>query len=471
MGSRNRTAFIISHIFFLLSLAAIRTIPYVAEWGSDTFLPPQTRPVRFYIIGLLSAVFLSHFLYLRFCKDSGTELFASGGTTVYFWSATSLVFLFLCSVPAVLSSDLYEYSLRARMISVYGINPYLHVPTEVANDMFFPLLFWKDTPECYGPAWVLTGVIHTLPFRDSLFLTAFLHKFLLLVFLGLSGYVFYRICAELDLKNAGILTAAFLTNPLIIIMTVVDGHNEIAMVFFMLASVYLLLRSKYVLALVLFTAAVQVKFVYLLITPLVILYILFGPGGKTLKRRIGETVIGGVISAALVAVLWIPFGWGAVTAIIDYYRGLGGLFWPDSIPYAVQFLLEKAGVVVSKQAVAGAFSALFVALYLAAVAYFIKRLKTDRQAIFTASSLIILALLLTNYSPFQPWYLLWVLPLILLARFKNGFLLVSFLSYFLIMTFWKRMSVLAIPMMIMYFVVLFSRDACSRKIKALFSLE
>ena len=471
MKDRAKKNLIIQHALFLLSLCLIYTIPYMARWSGDEHLPPMTRFLRFYIIGVLTLAFIFYYLFLKGFSRAGARIIAESRLQGYLLVSTAAVFIFLCTSGAVISIDLYEYSMRGRMFALYGMNPYLHVPNEISGDVFYPLIFWKGTPECYGPLWVLIGALHTLPFKESVFLTAFLHKVVILFFLAMSGFFFYRLCVKLGLKNAALFTAALVANPMVVVMTVVDGHNEIAMVALFLAALYLLYRSRYALALAVFAAAVQVKFVYAILFLILALQALFGPGDKDMRRRVTELVWGAVLSLGVTALVWLPFGRQGISAVIAYYRDLGGLFWADSVPYAAYFLLGKIGLGVSEQAVANISSAAFLVIYIAAIYYYIRNIKTDRRALFNAASVILLGLLFTNYSPFQTWYLLWVIPLVLLSGFRTRFLLALLLSYFLLMTFWKRMSVLAIPMIFVYLAFLAARSRYDARLKFLYALE
>lgn len=458
MDDKKRIRFFISHLLFIISLASIYFIPYVEKAAGDVFLPPQTRPVRFFIIGVLTLVFFFYCYFIKSFKESGVSLAEKSGLSVYVWISTAAVLLLLCASRAVLSTDLYEYSMRARMFAVYGLNPYLHVPREIGGDMFYPLIFWKNTPECYGPMWVLVGAVHSLPFSDSIAITSFLHKLVLFFFYGASGYFFYRLSRRIFPSVSEVMTAAFLLNPLVVVMTLVDGHNEIVMVAFFLASLYYLYVEKYALSIVLFTAAVLVKFVYLIAAPLVFLYILFGPGKKKFAERAGGIVFGTLLSVFLAVLAWLPFGMKGVSAVVGYYKDLGQKFWADSIPYGVHFLLNKASLPVSQHFVAGMFSLLFLLVYVCVVARFLRKMRTDGGVLFTSIGTIILALLFTNYGPFQAWYFLWALPFIFLGEFRAKPALVVILSYFLILTFWKRMSVLAVPAIFIYFTaVIFGR--------------
>jgi len=466
-----KKSLILSHILFLFSLCLIYTIPFAAKWLGDWHLPPMTRPLRFYIIGVFTIAFIFYYLFLRRFQKADAMIGSDPGLKYWLVGSTAAVFLFLCTSGAVISIDLYEYSIRGRMFGLYGMNPYLHTPEVIRNDIFYPLIFWKDTPECYGPLWVLTGALHTLPFRESVFLTSFLHKLVIFFFLAVSGLVFYRLCGLLKVKTPALFTAAFIANPMVVVMTVVDGHNEIAMVALFLAALYLLQRERYTLSLIAFTAAVQVKFVYAILLPLFLVQALFWPGAKPPRRRLFEVLWGGALSLGLMALVWLPFGWRGLTAVIEYYGDLGGLFWADSIPYAAWFVLEKLGRGVSQAAVMNVFSAAFFLIYAASFYYFSRNVRTGERAFFNASSVILLGLLFTNYSPFQTWYLLWVLPLLLLSDYRARFLLSFLLSYFLLMTFWKRMSVLAAPMLLAYLVFLARSRAAGGGRRFIYALE
>ena len=451
---RNKIDFIISHLIFLLSLIVICHIPRLYPVVHEKYLPPMDRYLRFYIIGVFSIAFLAYYLCIYFYKRSNVSVFKPGRLSLYFWASTIVVFLILCSSSALLSHDLFEYSLRGRMLSVYKLNPYLHTPLEIKSDIFFPLIFWKRTPECYGPLWVGIGAFHTLFFKNSAALTSFMHKLVLLAFLGMTSSVFYKLCKDNIPEDAGSTTLALLLNPLVIVMTLIDGHNEIAMAFFILCAFYFLVKSKHALSSMFLALAIAVKFVYILLAPIFVLYVLSDKKPHGAKEKAYNIIMGGAVFALTTAVSWFPFGRESVKAIIYYYTELSKNFWVDSIPYAVYFISDKIGIAISKSLIANIFFFLFVIVYFCILGYFLNKARMDKQSLFTSSALILLALLVTNSTPFQAWYLIWVIPFIFLSNIRLKFQLVFLLSYFLIMTFWKRMFVMAIPMVMVYSVML-----------------
>jgi hypothetical protein len=416
-------------------------------------LPPTNTATCIHITLMLYLIFFLYFLCLVIYSRSAISVFEKSLWAVYFWAATTWVYVLLCYSHPVLSRDLYEYAIRGRMLSVYGLNPYLHAPSEVQQDMFFPFLFWKNTHEVYGLLWTWIGVFNTKLFPGSLKMTTFMHKLSLLVFLLMSVWVFYKICTQLGLNRPELATLAWSINPLLILMTLVDGHNDIAMVFFMLCCLYFLLRSQYVLSMVLFTAAVQVKFVYAMIAPLLLLYLLFAPEEKPIRVRLKELAFGTLLSAGLTLMLWQPLGMEGIGPVLAFFGKLGRVVCHDSLAYLVFQLLNAAGVVISEKTTIHIFSILFYALYLFLIYAFITRIKQGGPVLVDASSLIFLSFFLTNHTPLHAWYLIWVIPFILLSRFRAKFMMVFFLSFFLIMVFWKRASVIIIQMAVLYAIV------------------
>jgi hypothetical protein len=462
------SSFILFHAVFLISLVSVYYIPHIYSIVNEKFLPPQNRYLRFYIIGIFSLVFIFYYLTLHYYSKLNNPLFKRSRLSLYFWVSTLSVFLFLCTSRALLSHDLFEYSLRSRMITVYGLNPYTHTLLDIKNDMFFPYAAWKKYTECYGPLWVLLGVPHTIVAGNSFLASRFLHKMLLFSFFLPSVFIFFKLAKLLKLNKPDLAALAFFINPLVIILTLIDGHNEISMFFFMLLALYFLLTERQIISLIMLALAISIKFIYTLIIPLFIIYILLR--NKNKLSAVLKLGVGGLLSAAIVLAISFPFGKGMLPALVYYYSDLNRNFWYDSFPFAFYFLFSKAGIMVSKQAVGAVFTVFFAAAYAYLLYYFtIRSKKLDKQAIFTTASLMILALLFTNYTQFESWYLLWVIPLILLSRIRDKFLLVLLLSYFLIMTFWKRMSVLATPMIVIYFLLLKYKSSLKERLSFLYN--
>src|SRR5205085_9868255 len=71
------------------------------------------------------------------------------------WAAIfciNLVFMY-----PVGAADIFDNILRGRMVSHYGLNPLIALPTDVQADPLFPYTAWKNEPSHYGPLWGLAA--------------------------------------------------------------------------------------------------------------------------------------------------------------------------------------------------------------------------------------------------------------------------------------------------------------------------
>jgi hypothetical protein len=60
-----------------------------------------------------------------------------------------------------LDTDVYLYTLYARVLTVHGSNPYITVPASFPDDPFVPLVYatWTYVVSLYGPVWIAASVL------------------------------------------------------------------------------------------------------------------------------------------------------------------------------------------------------------------------------------------------------------------------------------------------------------------------
>lgn len=159
--------------------------------------------------------------------------------TLYNWAYASVPVLFL-AYP-VFTQDLWLSAVWGRM-AVSGINPYSIAFTAdaVAN---LPLDHFP-MPMSYGPLWAIVSAVVMTLVGTSL-LGAFL-AFKLLLVAGWIGslMVLRRISAEDSPLDRALAVVIFGWLPVGVAQIVAEGHNDIAMSFFALLWLYLLLRKK-----------------------------------------------------------------------------------------------------------------------------------------------------------------------------------------------------------------------------------
>lgn len=149
----------------------------------------------------------------------------------------SMIFLFF-AYPAMLSYDIFNYIATAKITFLYKENPYLVMPTEIKNE---PLLAFMHAPNkiaLYGPVWIMLTIVPYIFGFTNFVLTLFTFKlFVFIFYLGVL-WVVYKFSHNLK----SVLLFAF--HPLVMLEVLLSSHNDIVMMFFALASFYLLFLGK-----------------------------------------------------------------------------------------------------------------------------------------------------------------------------------------------------------------------------------
>jgi hypothetical protein len=194
-------------------------------------------------------------------------------------------------------------------------------------------------------------------------------------------------------------------NPLVLYETLGQGHNDVAMLFWILACAAFLARRRFTLAILALVAGALFKFVPLLLLPAAGLVALRAlPGARTRLRFVAMTTCAGLI---LVVLAYAPFWRGPDTLGVERRREL----FTTSLPAVARVLLEKPlGDERADSAVslaAAAITALF-ALWQGVRASRDPSAGSFVQAAFN----ILMFYLLFTCLWFQQWYAVWPLGLV-----------------------------------------------------------
>ncbi|MCP4360412.1 MAG: hypothetical protein GY796_20580, partial [Chloroflexi bacterium] len=159
--------------------------------------------------------------------------------------ASGLVLLFLYPYDA---ADVFDHILRGRLMSVYGANPFQDIAQQFPDDPFYAYAAWKHVPSSYGPNWELVAAGLTWLAGDNLVANVLAFKLAEGIFfvasIGLVYLILRRVAPERSL--AGVTLFAW--NPIILYETMGHAHNDIIIVFLMLAAVLALIYHRYTLA-------------------------------------------------------------------------------------------------------------------------------------------------------------------------------------------------------------------------------
>lgn len=179
-----------------------------------------------------------------------------------------------------LSHDIFNYLFNAKMLIEYGADPHIRTALEFSYDPWVRFMHNIHTPAPYGYGWtVLSLVPYFLGFGSFLLAYLALKAWMVLglVLYLLFGWVLVQRRKFLDWNERFWL---FALNPLLLWETVLNGHNDVWMMWPALACFAILSNKKrlwwqIVLACVLLGFSISIKLVTVVLVPLAIFMILW----------------------------------------------------------------------------------------------------------------------------------------------------------------------------------------------------
>ncbi|HUM69394.1 MAG TPA: polyprenol phosphomannose-dependent alpha 1,6 mannosyltransferase MptB [Chloroflexota bacterium] len=178
------------------------------------------------------------------------------GTAVLF----SLPLLFTYPINA---SDVFRYLIHGRITAFYHTNPYQTPPNTFPQD---PSLAceWAGETSPYGPVWELGAAAIARLAGNDLYAGLLLLKLLGLAAFLLCGWLLWRLLAHAPPARRMGLTLLWVWNPALLLMFVVDAHNDALMLLWLLAGYWLRRQGYPVVGLIIMFLAVLTKPIALL---------------------------------------------------------------------------------------------------------------------------------------------------------------------------------------------------------------
>lgn len=246
---------IFSYIFVDPNLSYLRNIYSGLAFSSRLLV------TIFYILSIvIFFIFYGVFIYLGAKK----KIALRGIMTLI---GITIIILFF-SYPAMLSFDIFNYIATSKVLFFYHENPYVLMPIEFANDPLLAFTRAANKIALYGPFWIfLTGVPYFVGFGNFI-ITLFSFKLLSALFYLGTAFLIWKISRNM------LSLILFSFNPLIVIETLMSSHNDIAMIFLVLLSFFLLTRKKIFLGVLFFVLSILIKYSTIILIP-VFSYILW----------------------------------------------------------------------------------------------------------------------------------------------------------------------------------------------------
>lgn len=338
--------------------------------------------------------------------------------------AFSLILLFLYPLDA---ADIFDYIMYARILGLYGGNPFRDVAQQFAADPFYPYAAWPGTPSDYGPIWeALAGGVARLT-GDNIITTVIAFKLLCGLFLatgiGLVAIILRKVAPERAL--AGVTFLAW--NPVILYETMGNGHNDIAMAIWLLAAAWAVLSRRYTLAILALLLGALIKFIPLLLLPIAGIVALRNL--PDLRARLRFLVVTTLTAAVLIVVIYSRY-WDGLESL-----GLGrrAQLFTASLPAVIQAWLQLNWEVTDVDWPINAVSAGLTLLFVGWQSW--RTWQEPSWLRFCQATLhILLFYLLVACTWFQQWYLVWPLgmaallppgPTVYLTLIAGGYTLLS----------------------------------------------
>ncbi len=300
------------------------------------------------------------------------------------------------------AADIFDNILHGRMISLYGANPFYDIPAQFQGDPFYRYVAWDYVVSAYGPWWESLAGFITHLVGDGLLANVIAFKLVLGAFWAGSAVLVALIMRRVAPDRTLAAVVLFAWNPIGLYETIGQGHNDIALVFWMLLATWLLIERRYTSTIMALIAGALFKYIPLLLIPAALL--IAWRDLTHLLARLKFSALTLLMCAVLVVVAYAPFWRGIDTLSIERRAHL----FTTSLPAAVYVSLlptlsaEKAGNEVA--VIAAGLTALF------ALGQGL-RARRDRSALSFARSAfyILMFYLLITCLWFQQWYALWVL--------------------------------------------------------------
>lgn len=271
------TVFSYSQIDLNLTLTGNKTYQFFQN--HLIYLGYYNRPLSTLIYGLiLFLLFLFYILILRFVREKKLSF-----SHIQYFITLSIALLFFSY--SAFSHDLFNYMFDARIVTKYHANPFVLKALDFPEDLWIRFMHWVHRTYPYGPVWLFI----TLPFSflgfEKFVPTLFTFKIMFTLFHIGNIFLIYKILKARLPQHALLGITFYALNPLVLIESLVSPHNEVIMLFFLLASLYFTFIKRHAgFGIIHLLLSAGVKFVTIVVAPLFLWEKFFGKN-KESKRK------------------------------------------------------------------------------------------------------------------------------------------------------------------------------------------
>ncbi len=411
------TLFIIASISFALPsiiyLIKHKTVLKFEPYFHFLYDLPISRIVQTIIYIFILAILT--ILYFMIIKNR-QKLFSNTRKMFIYISIISVIFI---AVLPFTCSDVFYYLGIGRLNSQYGQNPYYTTIKKFVenenNNKFLQtdtvlkqgyMNDWANSSSVYGPIWTLIcSIVSRLSF-GNIDVGLMLFKIVNAIVHILSCYLIYKI------SHKKIFTLIYGLNPFILIEGIGCVHNDSFVNLFILLALYYVVKRKNLIVSTAFLAmATAIKYFAIILLPFIIIY--YYRKEKPLMR-FKKCILYGLL---FLAILFIPY--------LFYMRDLNIL---NGIFVQQQKLAKSFYIIILQYFKEPKISAIvvnrilivtFILIYTFVCIQLLRKKKITLKKEMKIANYFIMAFLFLLITNFQPWYIMWIFPLIMWQNAEN----------------------------------------------------
>ena len=325
---------------------------------------------------------------------------------------------------APLGRDLWAYAAQGHLLEV-GVDPYRHGPSAAPGGLAAQVdPRWAHTPSPYGPGWLQLGRLAITVARHQPILSVLVLRLPSYLGLLLCCWAVSHLARRLSGGDSAVAVWLGVANPLMIVLGVGGGHNDVLMLGLALAGLAIATRPGWA-WLVLGTSVAAVAVVVK--SPALLAVAFIGPLWSALNQppksrrplAVSTVVTGIAIVVVVVVTAATGLGYGWVRQTSPNAPWVSWLSLPSAAAMLIKAVAGHGAVgevdgVMRACRVAGAIVLLVVvALAWLAAARRPRRSPTDYLALAWAAAAVLAPAV-------QPWYLLWATASVAVARRRHA---------------------------------------------------
>lgn len=348
------------------------------------YLIPRTASLT-----LLACWSISFALYFLVIADNRLKV----NFNILLFSAILFRLIFIVAVPS-LSDDYFRFIWDGHLLNE-GLSPYSFLPSQLSRDTQLEQLLYDglNSPNYYSvypPVMQLTFWLSTYITPNNIIgPIVIMRTVLILADIG-SIFIILQLLKKWNIPKQRIFLYAL--NPLIIIELVGNLHFEGLMIFFLLASIYLLLYKRIILSGILYSIAICTKLIPLLLVPL-----LFR------RLNIKELIAFGISGVTTTILLFYPFL--SLSELKNIFQSISLYFQHFEFNASIFYVIRAIGYYVKGYDIIAVAGRILPIIFGSYILVELIRSKTTSLITFWERSLWILFIYYLLALIVHPWYI------------------------------------------------------------------